>query len=40
MCFGRGLNSKINDMHESTLWIVCQDENLSFENLWKHDKFV
>ena len=40
MCFGRGLNNKINTMHESALWIVYQDKKLSFETLLKREKFL
>ena len=31
MCFGRGLNNKINDIHERALWIIYQDKKISFK---------
>ena len=43
MCHGRGLNNKINNMHERALRIVYQDKNSFFENLLKRDtlkKFI
>ena len=39
-CFGRGLNDKINRIHQRALWIAYQDKNISFEILLKRDKFV
>ena len=38
MCHGRGLNNKINNMHERALRIVYQDKNSFFETLLKRDK--
>ena len=38
MCHGRGLNSKINNIHERALRIVYQDKKSSFETLSKRDK--
>ena len=38
MCDGRGLNTKINNMHERALRIVYQDKKSSFETLLKRDK--
>ena len=40
MCFVRGSNNKINDIHERALWIVYQDQKFSFKVLLKRDKFV
>ena len=38
MCHGRGLNNKINTMHERALRTVYQDKKSSFETLLKRDK--
>ena len=38
MCHGRGLNNKINNIHERALRIVYQDKKSSFETLLKRDK--
>ena len=38
MCHGRGLNKKINDIHERVLRIVHQDKKSSFETLLKRGK--
>ena len=38
MCHGRGLNNKINNMHEGSLMIDYQDNKYSFETLLKRDK--
>ena len=38
VCDGRGLNTKINNMHERALRIVYQDKKSSFETLLKLDK--
>ena len=40
MCHGRGLNNKINNLHERALRTVYQDKKSSFETLLKHDKSV
>ena len=38
MCHGRGLNNKINNIHERALRIVYQGKKSSFETLLKRDK--
>ena len=38
MCFSRGLNEKVNNIHETALRIVYQDKKFSFETLLKLDK--
>ena len=38
MCHGRGLNSKINNIHERALGIIYQDKTSSSETLLKRDK--
>ena len=38
MCSERGLNNKINNIHERALWIVYQDKKLSFKTVLKRDK--
>ena len=38
MCHGRGLNNKVNDLHERALRTVCQDKKCSLETLLKHEK--
>ena len=40
MCHGRGLNNKINNLHERALRTIYQDKKSSFETLLKHDKSV
>ena len=40
MCFGRGLNNKINNIHERALRLVYQEKKFSFETLLKRDKSV
>ena len=40
MCHGRGLNNKINNLHERALRTVYQDKKSRFETLLKHDKSV
>ena len=40
MCHGRGLNNKINNLHERALRTVYQGKKSSFETLLKHDKSV
>ena len=40
MCHGRGLNSKINNLHERALRTIYQDKKSSFETLLKRDKSV
>ena len=40
MCHSRGLNNRINNLHERTLRIVYQDKKSDFENLLKNDKSV
>ena len=36
----RGLNNKINNIHEGALRVIYQDKKFSFETLLKRDKFV
>ena len=38
MCHSRGLNNRINNLHERALRIVYQDKKLDFETLIKNDK--
>ena len=38
MCYGRGLNNKVNNIHERALRIVYQDKKSSFETLLKREK--
>ena len=38
MCHGRGLNNKINNIHERALRIVYHDKISSFKTLLKRDK--
>ena len=38
MCHGRGLNRKIDSIHERALKIVYHDKKSSFETLLKRDK--
>ena len=38
MCHGKGLNNKINNIHERALSIVYQDKESSFKTLLKRDK--
>ena len=40
MCHSRGLNNRINNLHERALRIVYQDKKLDFETLVKNDKSV
>ena len=40
MCHGRGLNNKINNLHERALRTVYQDKKSSFETFLKHNKSV
>ena len=40
MCHGRGLNNKVNNLHERALKTVYRDKKSSFETLLKHDKSV
>ena len=40
MCQSRGLNNKINNLHERALRIVFQDKKLDFETLLKNNKCV
>ena len=40
MCHSRGLNNRINNLHERALRIVCQDKKSDFETLLKNDKSV
>ena len=40
MCFERGVNNKINNIHERALRIFYQGKKFSFETLLKRDKFV
>ena len=40
MCHGRGLNNKVNNLHERALRTVYQDKKSSFETFLKHDKSV
>ena len=37
MFHGRGVNNKINDLHERSLHIVYKDSNSSFKNLLETD---
>ena len=38
VCYGRGLNNKINNIYETALRIVYQDKKSSFETLLKRGK--
>ena len=38
MCYGRSLNNKIKNIHETALRIVYQEKEFSFETLLKRDK--
>ena len=40
MCHSRGLNNRINNLHERALRIVHQDKKSDFETLLKNDKSV
>ena len=40
MCHSRGLNNRINNLHERALRIVYQDKKSDFEILLKNDKSV
>ena len=40
MCHSRGLNNRINNLHERALRIVYQDKKSDFETLLKNDKSV
>ena len=40
MCHSRGLNNRINNLHERALRIVYQDKKSDFEALLKNDKYV
>ena len=40
MWHGRGLNNKINNLHERKLRIVYQDKKFNFETLLKHGKSI
>ena len=40
MCHGRGLNNKINNLHERALRIVYQDKKSNFETSLQRDKSV
>ena len=40
LCQSRGLNNKINNLHERALRIVFQDKKLDFETLLKNNKCV
>ena len=40
MCHSRGLNNRINILHERALRIVYQDKKSDFETLLKNDKSV
>ena len=40
MCHSRGLNNRINKLHERALRIVHQDKKSDFETLLKNDKSV
>ena len=37
MFYGRGVNNKINHLHECSLRKVCKDNNSSFKDLLKKD---
>ena len=40
MCHSRGLNNRMNNLHERALRIVYQDKKSDFETLLKNDKSV
>ena len=40
MCHSRGLNNRINNLHERALKILYQDKKSDFETLLKNSKFV
>ena len=40
MCHSRGLNNRINNLHERALKILCKDKKSDFETLLKNAKFV
>ena len=40
MCHSRGLNNRINNLHERALRIVYQDKKSDFETFLKNDKSV
>ena len=40
MCHSKGLNNRINNLHERALRIVYQDKKSDFETLFKNDKSV
>ena len=40
VCFGSGLNNKINNIHERALRLVYQEKKFSFETLLKRHKSV
>ena len=40
MCHSRGLNNRINNLHERALRIVYQDKKSDFQTLLKNDKSV
>ena len=40
MCHSRGLNNRINNLHEYALRIVYQDKKSDFETLLKNDMSV
>ena len=40
MCHSRGLNNRINNLHEYALRIVYQDKKSDFETLLKNDTSV
>ena len=40
MCHSRGLNNRINSLHEHALRIVYQDKKSDFETLLENDKSV
>ena len=40
MCHSRGLNNRINNLHERALYIVYKDKKSDFETLLKNDKSV
>ena len=40
MCHSRGLNNRINNLHERALKILYKDKKSDFETLLKNGKFV
>ena len=40
MCYSRGLNNRINNLHERAVRIAYQDRKSGFETFLKNDKYV